>query len=178
MLYNYIIETENILLNGFRNGNSIFYKHAIPKLYKKNNGEMHRGLNQLRLAQLNLSEYTIPVPEIFDSEKKIHIFGNPVLICEKNKKTKKIDFNFYYNFHSDKPEKKYNTSKKAYYDLSEITDILEYYFSCSINSDPYVPNFEQKQKDMFLNYIIYHPYDFSKITNNIFSKLLKEIHYD
>ena len=105
-------------------------------------------------------------------KKKIKVDYRPILLSEKKENV--ITYNFFYKDYEKKILfKKINI--KAYYDFSSLSQIMEYYFTCAINSEPYSLILTSSQLQNLINIIDKKPYQFSKIVNQTFNKLRKEI---
>ena len=168
--FNYVKNYTSLISQKLKNNESVLLKHSVPHLFLKNEKELHKVFNQLILAESNYTQNTLNQKDVI--EKKIKVNYRPILLSEKKENV--ITYNFFYKDYEKKILfKKINI--KAYYDFSSLSQIMEYYFTCAINSEPYSLILTSSQLQNLINIIDKKPYQFSKIVNQTFNKLRKEI---
>lgn len=170
----YILESEKIILNKLRQRKSVLITHSIPKIYQDTSTQKyHKGLNQLKLAELEAPEKTEKISSVIKSNK---IIKNKTTYLISEHKNKEIQFNFYIE-NNEKTRNIFNTNKikiKPFYNLSDINELIDYYFSCALKKEFYCPYLTDNEIIEIINFIQNNPYDFSLIVNTTFKKLLGE----
>lgn len=166
-MYNYALETEQLIFESIQNDNCILTKKHKPLIYfNYSTKKLHRGLNQVKLAQLNFSQSTQSLANI---TKQTHTTcSNNIIICEK------YNNRIVYQFHNE--YKKINIQldkqfQKPYYDFYNINELIEYYFVSAINNDFFLPHLNSEQLENLKNFIKEKPLELSRIINTTFNSL-------